>query len=126
VKAQAAKNAELEMLVKSQAVMIPELETAYANLRHEKENVIASYRRLAGKHNAFTEKTGQEKTKLAGAHAVELAKIHDDLDLGTRSYTKCCHTVCRKLHELHKTVASSFDEVKAQCLPFPGKGGGND
>jgi hypothetical protein len=28
----------------------------------------------------------------------------------------------RRLRELHETVASSFDEVKAQCLPFPNKG----
>jgi hypothetical protein len=26
------------------------------------------------------------------------------------------------LHELHEAVASSFEEVKAQCLPFPNKG----
>jgi hypothetical protein len=31
-------------------------------------------------------------------------------------------TVCHWLHELHETVASSFDEVKAQCLSFPDKG----
>jgi hypothetical protein len=27
-----------------------------------------------------------------------------------------------QLHGLHKAVASSFKEVKAQCLPFPNKG----
>jgi hypothetical protein len=37
------------------------------------------------------------------------------LDLETSSYTEY-------LHELHEAVASSFDEVKAQCLPFPDKG----
>jgi hypothetical protein len=33
-----------------------------------------------------------------------------------------CQIVRRQLHELHETVASSFDEVQAQCLPFPDKG----
>jgi hypothetical protein len=28
----------------------------------------------------------------------------------------------RWLRELHEMVSSSFDEVKAQCLPFSGKG----
>jgi hypothetical protein len=60
--------------------------------------------------------------KLAEAHAAELANLHDDLDLDIRSYTEYRQTVCRRLHELHETVASSFDEVKAQCLPFPCKG----
>jgi hypothetical protein len=31
-------------------------------------------------------------------------------------------TVRHRLHELHKVVALSFEEVKAQCLPFPDKG----
>jgi hypothetical protein len=29
--------------------------------------------------------------------------------------------VHHQLCELHETVASSFDEVEVQCLPFPGK-----
>jgi hypothetical protein len=33
-----------------------------------------------------------------------------------------CQIVRCQLHELHETVASSFDEVQAQCLPFPDKG----
>jgi uncharacterized protein involved in tolerance to divalent cations len=37
--AQVAKNAELELLVKSQAQKIAELETAYADLKRDKENV---------------------------------------------------------------------------------------
>jgi hypothetical protein len=28
----------------------------------------------------------------------------------------------RELRQLHETIVSSFGEVKAQCLPFPGKG----
>jgi hypothetical protein len=57
-------------------------------LPHEKENVIAGYRMLVVKHNAFTEKTEQEKMKLVGAHAVELAKLHEGLDLETRNCTE--------------------------------------
>jgi hypothetical protein len=56
----------------------------YANLKHEKDNV-TGYRRLAAKHDAFMEKVEQEKMKLAGAHASEVAKLRGDLDLETRS-----------------------------------------
>jgi hypothetical protein len=55
------------------------------------------------------------------AHAAELAKLHDDLDLQTHSYMEYRQIVHCMLHEFHETVASSFDEVKAQCLPFPSK-----
>jgi hypothetical protein len=30
--------------------------------------------------------------------------------------------VRRQLRRLHEAVASSFEEVKAQCLPFPDNG----
>jgi hypothetical protein len=56
------------------------------------------------------------------AHAVELTKLHIDLDLETHSYTEYRQNVRRQLHKLHEAVASSFDKVKAQCLPFPDKG----
>jgi hypothetical protein len=82
-------------------------------LQHEKENVTAGYRGLA---------TKQEKMKLAEAHAAELAKLREDLDLETRSYREYCQTVPRGLRQLQERVASSFGEVKALCLPFPGKG----
>jgi hypothetical protein len=42
--------------VRSQAKKIAILEMAYANLKHEKDNVTTCYRRLAAKHDAFTEK----------------------------------------------------------------------
>jgi hypothetical protein len=77
---------------------------------------------LSEKHKSLNEKAEQEKEKLAEAHAVELANLRGDLDLVTHSYTEYRQTVCRWLRELHETVASSFDEVKAQCLPFPSKG----
>jgi hypothetical protein len=82
------KNVELEVLVKSQAERIIELETAYADLKREKDNVTTSYRRLVAKHDAFMEKAEQERTKLAEAHAAELAKLCEDLDLETRSYAE--------------------------------------
>jgi hypothetical protein len=47
------------------------------------------------------------------AHAVEVAKLHGDLDLEMHSYTEYRQTVHRRLHKLHETVASSFDEVQA-------------
>jgi hypothetical protein len=84
--------------------------------------VTAGYQRLAEKHNACTAKAEQENTELAKTHVAELYKLRGYLDLETRSYTEYRQNVCRRLHELHEMVASSFDEVKAQCLPFPGKG----
>jgi predicted nucleic acid-binding Zn-ribbon protein len=91
-------------------------------LKHEKDNVTTGYRRLQAKHDAFTEKAEQEQTKLAKAHAAELAKLRGDLDLETHSYTEYHQTMRHRLHELHETIASSFDEVKVQCLPLPDKG----
>jgi hypothetical protein len=60
--------------------------------------------------------------KPADAHAPEVAKLRGDLDLEMRNYTEYRQTVCCRLHELHETVALSFDEVQAQCLPLPDKG----
>jgi predicted nuclease with TOPRIM domain len=120
--AEIAKNAELEVLVRSQAEKIIELEMAYANLKREKENVTTGYRRLAAKHDAFVEKVEQEKAKLAEAHAAEVAKLCGDLDLETCSYMKYHQTLRHRLHELHKIVTSSFVEVQAHCLPFLDKG----
>jgi hypothetical protein len=51
--------------------------------------------------------------KLAKAHAAELAKLHDDLDLETHAYTEYHQTLRHMLHKFQETVASSFDEVKA-------------
>jgi hypothetical protein len=62
--AQVVKNAELDVLVKSQAEKISELETAYADLKHEKDNVTTGYQRLAAKHDAFKEKVEREKQSL--------------------------------------------------------------
>jgi hypothetical protein len=95
---------------------------AYADLKCEKDNVTIGYRRLAAKHDAFMEKVEQERSKLAEAHAVELAKLHGDLNLETCSYMKYRQTVHRQHRELHETITSSFDEVQAQCFPFPDKG----
>jgi hypothetical protein len=77
---------------------------------------------VVAKHDAFMEKAEKKKTKLAEAQAAELAKLHGDLDLETRSYMEYHQTLHRRLHKLHETVASAFDEVKVQCLPFPMKG----
>jgi hypothetical protein len=120
--AQLAKMAELEGVIKSQADKITELEATHADLKREKDNLHAGYRRLSEKHRALNEEAEQEKTKLAKAHAVELAWVHGDLDLETRSYTEYRQTVWHWHRALHETIASSFDEVKARCLPFSGKG----
>jgi hypothetical protein len=79
---------ELEALVRSQAKKITELETAYADLKHEKENVTAGYRRQAAKHDAFVEKFKPEMVKLTEAHVAEVAKLRGDLDLDMHNYTK--------------------------------------
>jgi hypothetical protein len=60
---QVAKNAKLEVLVRSQAEKIIELETAYADLKRDKDNVTIGYRRLATKHDAFAKKVEQEKKR---------------------------------------------------------------
>jgi uncharacterized coiled-coil protein SlyX len=119
---QVAKIVELEVVVRSQADKITELETTCGDLKCEKDKVTDGYRRLAEKHKSLAEKAEEDETRLAEAHAVELTKLHADLDLETRNYTEYRQNVCRQLHELHETVASSFDEVKAHCLPFPDKG----
>jgi hypothetical protein len=95
------------------------LRLACADLKREKESIAAGYRRLSEK--AFIEKTEQEKMELVEIHATELASLRGDLDLKTRSYMEYRQNVWHQLRELHETVASSFEEVKAQCFPFPGK-----
>jgi hypothetical protein len=120
--AQAAKNAELEVLTKSQAEKITELETAYTDLQRERDNVTGGYQRLAVKHNAFMEKVKQDKMKVAETQATELAKLHVDLDLEACNYIEYRQTVHCQLRELHEMVALPFGEVKVQCLPFLDKG----
>jgi uncharacterized protein YhaN len=118
---QTARNVELETLVKSQADKIAEFEKMCASLRWEKEDVTAGYRRLSVKHKALAEKTYQERAQLAETQA-ELRKLYDDLDLETCSYTEYHQNVRGRHCDLHQALASSFDEVKAQCMPFPNKG----
>jgi hypothetical protein len=43
------------------------------------------------------------------SYAMKLAKLRGDLDLETCIYTKYRLNIRRWLHELHNTVASSFD-----------------
>jgi hypothetical protein len=107
------KNAELEVLMNSQAEKITELETAYADLKREKESITTGYWRLSDKHKMFIEKAKREKMELVRTHVMELAKLRGDLDLETHSYTEYRLNVHPLLRELHETVASSFDEVKA-------------
>jgi hypothetical protein len=74
------------------------------------------------KHKSLTKRAKHEKTKLAVAHAAEVTKLRANLDLETRSYTEYCQTIRHQLRDLHEVVASSFEEVKVQCLPLPDKG----
>jgi hypothetical protein len=120
--AQATKFAELELVAQSQANRIVEPEATCTDFRHEKDKVTDGHRRLVEKHKSLTERAEHEKIKLAEAHAAEVTKLRTDLDLETQSYTEYRQTVHRRLHNLHEVVASSFEEVKAQCLPFPDKG----
>jgi uncharacterized coiled-coil protein SlyX len=79
---------ELEVVTRSQADKIAELEVTCTDLKHEKDTVTDGYRRLSEKHKALAERVEQDKTKLAEAYAVELAKLHGDLDLKMHSYTE--------------------------------------
>jgi uncharacterized coiled-coil protein SlyX len=120
---------ELEVVARSQVNRITELEATCADFKREKDKATDGYRRLAEKHKSFAKKAEHDKKKLAEAHAAKLTKLHTDLDLETHSYTEYHQTVRCRLHQLHEAIASSFEEVKAQCLPFPQqrhKGGRDD
>jgi hypothetical protein len=60
--------------------------------------------------------------ELVETHATKLAGLQGDMDLETHSYTEYRQNVHHWLRELHEVMASSFNEVHARCLPFPGKG----
>jgi hypothetical protein len=120
--ARTAKSAELEVLVKSQAEKIARLEKACDDLKREKENVTAGYRRLLEKHKTFTKKVEQEKTNLVEAHVAKVAKIQEELNKETRNYTDYRRNMHRHLRKLHEVVAPSFEEVKARCLPILARG----
>jgi hypothetical protein len=74
------------------------------------------------KHKSLTERAEHEKAKLEKTHIAKVTQLRENLDLEARSYTEYRQTICRRLHNLDEVVASSFEEVKAQCLPFPDKG----
>jgi uncharacterized coiled-coil protein SlyX len=78
--AHADKNAKLESMVNTQAQKIAELKAACANLKLEKENMMAGYRRLLEKHKMLIERTEWEKAELAEAHTTELAGVKEELD----------------------------------------------
>jgi hypothetical protein len=93
-----------------------------ADFRCKKDKVTDGYRRLAEKYKSLTERVEHEKAKLAEAHVAEVTKLHEDLDLEAQSYTEYRQTIRRWFRDLHEAVCSSFEEVKAQCLPFSDKG----
>jgi hypothetical protein len=93
-----------------------------STLNVKKDKVTDCYRRLAEKHKSLAEKSEHDKTKLVEAHADGLTNLRADFDLETHSYTEYHQNVRRRLCELHEVVGSSFEEVKAQGLPFPDKG----
>jgi hypothetical protein len=64
----------------------------------------------------------QDMANYAEANAAGVAKLRDDLDLETCGHTEYCQNVQCRLREIHETVSLSFDEVKAQCMPFLDKG----
>jgi hypothetical protein len=92
-----------------------------ADLEQEKEDVTVGHRRLLTKHKTIAEKTDQEGEQHAETQA-KLRKLYNNLDLETHSYPEYCQNMHGRLHDLHKALASSFDEVKVQCMPFPNKG----
>jgi hypothetical protein len=109
-------------VARSRAERITELEATCADFKREKDKVTDVYRRLEEKYKSLTERAKHEKTKVAEAHAADVTKLHVDLDLETQSYTEYRQTVYYRLRNLHKVVALLFEEVKAQCLPFPNNG----
>jgi hypothetical protein len=113
---------ELEAVSRSQANRIAELEATCADFKRQKDKVTDGYWRLAEKHKSLAEKAEHDKKRLTDAHAAEVTKLDADLDLEIHSYTEYLQTMRHWLHELHEAVASWFEEVKAQCLPFPDKG----
>jgi uncharacterized coiled-coil protein SlyX len=75
------------VVVRSQDDRIAELEVTCTDFKREKDKVTDGYRRLAEKHKSLAQKVKHEKTRLAEAHAVEVTKLHADLDLETYNYT---------------------------------------
>jgi uncharacterized coiled-coil protein SlyX len=99
--AHVVKVVELEVVARSQADRIAELEATCADFKREKDKVTDGYRRLAEKQKLLAKKAKHDKTKLAETHATELTKLHVDLDLETHSYIEYQQNVHRRLHELH-------------------------
>jgi hypothetical protein len=108
-------------VARSQADRIAELEATCAYFKCEKDKVTNDYRRFADKHKLPAEKAEHDKTKVAETNAAKLTKLYADLDLENHSYTEYRQTMRRRCHEFHQPVASSFEEVKVHCLPFPDK-----
>jgi uncharacterized coiled-coil protein SlyX len=84
--AQVVRIAKLEVVARSQADRITELESTCAEFKYEEDKVTDGYRRSAEKHKSLAEKAEQDKTKLVEAHAIELTKLCVDFDMETRSY----------------------------------------
>jgi uncharacterized coiled-coil protein SlyX len=59
------KIAELEVVARSQADRIAELEVTCTDFKHEKDTVTDGYRRLAETHKSLAEKVKHDKTKHA-------------------------------------------------------------
>jgi predicted nuclease with TOPRIM domain len=87
------------MVARSQADRIAELEVTCADFKREKDRVTDGFQRLAKKHKSLVEKAEHDKTKLVEAHAVEIAKLHVDLDLEIHSYTEYHQNVRCRLHQ---------------------------
>jgi hypothetical protein len=114
--AQAAKNAELEVLVSSQAEKIAELEAVCADLKCEKECITAGYRRLSDKHKIFTKKAEREKTELVETHCNNLG-----VTAASTVSLQCCYSVFRVLQCLlqEKPTLKGFQIQIRTRLVFP-------
>jgi hypothetical protein len=106
---------ELEVVVRSQAEKIAELEVACADLKRENKSVAAGYWRLSEKHKAFIEKTKQEKVKLAEIHATELARLRGIWiwrRIATRSTVGMCGaSFTNFMKQLHRHLRKSGHSV---------------
>jgi uncharacterized coiled-coil protein SlyX len=111
--AQVAKITKLEVMVRSQADRIAELEGTCADFKREKDKVTNGYRSLVEKHKSLDE-AGHDKTKLAKAHAAKLTKLRSDMDLETHSYTEYVQTMLHRLHGKGVKVEEMIDWVDGE------------
>jgi chromosome segregation ATPase len=101
---------------------IAELEEANANLKIEKESVVASYCRLASKYKDVEAKVKaieKEKVKVEKSCTTQVAEVEKKLVKEVEDYMDYRLKFWRSLRALHEIFVSSLGEIGARCLPSP-------